>query len=88
MSNGYKILWTENALKELKSTFDYLIENWTEQEVNSLAQKIEKCIYLISQNPDLFPQSEFQKHIRRVVIAKHNTLYYRVNQNRLEIISF
>ena len=73
MSSGYKILWTENALKELKSTFDYLIENWTEQEVTSLAQKTEKCIYLISQNPDLFQRSEFQKQIRRVVITKHNT---------------
>ena len=30
MKNGYKILWTDNALNELEITIKYLQENWTE----------------------------------------------------------
>lgn len=37
MENGYKILWTDNALVELKQTIDYLKQNWSEKEINKLA---------------------------------------------------
>lgn len=88
MKSGYKILWTDSALKELERTIDYLIQNWTEKELRNLALKIEETLELISSNPELFPRSEIKKDIRRVVIAKFNTIYYRIKGNNLEIISF
>jgi plasmid stabilization system protein ParE len=44
MKNGYKILWTDNALKELEQTFEYLIENWTERKLRNLAESLEETI--------------------------------------------
>ena len=88
MKNGYKILWTDFALQEFKKTISYLEENWTPTEIQNLAIKIEEILSLISQNPNLFQVSEFKKEIRRVVILSHNTMYYRVNNNQIEIISF
>lgn len=35
MKNGYRILWTDNALIELKKTVDYLEQNWTERELKN-----------------------------------------------------
>ncbi|MFD1629979.1 type II toxin-antitoxin system RelE/ParE family toxin [Pseudopedobacter beijingensis] len=87
MKNGYKILWTENALKELALTIKYLEQNFTEKEIKKLAQKIENVVKLISQNPKLFPKSD-KKNIYRLVILKYNTLYYRVNETDIEILSF
>jgi plasmid stabilization system protein ParE len=40
MTSGYRILWTDFALKELEATIEYLLENWTEKELKSLALKI------------------------------------------------
>ena len=37
MKNGYKILWTDNALNELEKTIEYLETNWTEKELRNLA---------------------------------------------------
>jgi plasmid stabilization system protein ParE len=88
MKNGYKILWTDFALKELENTIIYLEENWTQREIQKLAITIEEILILISQNPNLFQISEFKKDIRRVVILSHNTLYYRLKNNQIEIISF
>ncbi|MEM0542965.1 type II toxin-antitoxin system RelE/ParE family toxin [Flavobacterium sp. j3] len=88
MKNGYKILWTDHALKELENTITYLEENWTAKELQNLALKIEETLLLISQNPDLFQVSDIKKDIRRVVILTYNTLYYRVKNNQVEIISF
>lgn len=88
MKSGYKILWTDFALKELESTVEYLKENWTERELHNLASKLEETLNLITQNPNLFPISEVKKGVHRVVILKYNTLYYRFSKEQIEIISF
>ena len=31
MANGFKILWTDNALEELKATYEYLESNFTKK---------------------------------------------------------
>ncbi|OYU83958.1 MAG: hypothetical protein CFE24_08845 [Flavobacterium sp. BFFFF2] len=88
MKSGYKILWTDLALKELEQTIQYLEEYWTEKELRNLAQNIEEKLMLISQNPNLFRTSVYKREIRQVVILKYNTLYYRVNNEQIEVISF
>jgi plasmid stabilization system protein ParE len=50
--------------------------------------KLEETLSLIAQNPNLFQVSDEKKETRRVVILKHNTLYYRCLKNQIEIISF
>jgi plasmid stabilization system protein ParE len=88
MKNGYKILWTDNALKKLEKTIVFLEENWTEKELRRLAINLEKTLSLISQNPFIFQSSEIKKDIRRAVVLSINTLYYRVSENDVEIVSF
>ncbi len=88
MKSGYKIYWTDNAISELQNTIKFLQENWTEIELKKLVDDIEKIIELISNNPKLFPLSN-KKNIRRVIIRKLNTLYYReLNGTSIEILSF
>lgn len=88
MTNGYKIFWTDHALGELKATLDFLEAYWTDKELRNLALELEKTLRLISQNPFLFQSSDFRKGIRRVVVAKLNTMYYRINADSIEILSF
>ncbi len=88
MENGYKILWTDNALEELEATYKYLETNFTHTELTHLSKEIEKTTFLISMNPKLFPESEFKKGIRKVVMVKYNTMYYRLKNDAIEILSF
>jgi plasmid stabilization system protein ParE len=88
MGNGYNVFWTDNALNELEITFEYLNTNFSYTELNFLAKEIDKIIFLISMNPKLFSESEIKKGIRKVVVAKYNTMYYRLNNDTIEIISF
>jgi len=87
MTSGYKILWTHNAIAELKSIIQYLQENWTERELKNYSQELDHTIELISKNPELFQVSKKKKNIRRAVIAKYTNLYYRINSNSVEILS-
>ena len=88
MTSGFRILWTENALAELEATIAFLETNWTEKELRNLAIEIEKAIDLLSRNPLLFQPSDLNLTVRRVVVAKKNTLYYRINDNTVEVLSF
>ena len=88
MKSGYKIEWTDNALSELKDTYKYLEENWTTKELNALSIDIEHTISLISNNPNVFPISD-RTDVRRVVVKRFNTLYYREREGKsIEILSF
>lgn len=88
MKSGYKIFWTELALIELEDTIVYLEQNWTEKEIKNLALEIEKTLHLVSANPEIFQISDSKKDIRRAVIAKLNNMYYRINGQTVEILSF
>lgn len=87
MESGYKIFWTPNALKELEQTIDYLQNNFTDKEIRKLSHKIESSIEIISQNPFIFPVSE-TKYVHKAIILQFNTMYYRVNDSDVEILSF
>lgn len=87
MKNGYKVLWTDHALNELEKTIEYLEINFSEKELKRLAEKIESVTELISQNPKLFPKSD-KEGVYRVTILKFNTMYYRLHDDIIEILSF
>jgi plasmid stabilization system protein ParE len=75
------------ALEELSATFEYLEDQFSEKEIQRLAREIERITNLISQNPNLFPLSD-KKKVRKVVILRFNSMYYRVEGNQVQILSF
>lgn len=87
MKSGYNIRWTDHAIVELNQTIAYVEANFPEKALRKLAAELEKTLYLISQNPKLFPISDTIK-VRRVVVLKFNTLYYQEQGNSVVIISF
>lgn len=87
MASGYKILWTENALSELSDIIYHLETHWTERELNRFSSELDHTIQLISKNPKLFQASMEKSDVRRAVILKLNTLYYRINKKSVEILS-
>lgn len=90
MKSGYKVFWTAHALEELRQTIQYLESEFTPKEIERLAYKIEFVIRNISRFPDLYPESSRMKRVRRAVVTKFNTIYYRVDpeHRRIEVLSF
>ena len=74
MKSGYKVLWTDHAISELKETIEYLEENWTERELRNFSAKLDHTIELISKTPELFPSSLEKNEIRKAVVEEHNNL--------------
>lgn len=88
MKSGYRLLWSDNALKELSGIFAYLEANFTDREIRRLAAKVEFTLKLIVQNPFTFPTSQRSEEVRRAIVTRHNTIFYRVSKNQVELLSF
>ena len=87
MENEFEIIWTDFALEELAETVEYLKRKFTEKEVEILGDEIERTLAIISANPQIFPLSNKTK-VRKAVILKFNSLYYRITENQIQILSF
>ncbi|HTO17458.1 MAG TPA: hypothetical protein VLZ83_16955 [Edaphocola sp.] len=87
MKSGYKILWTDHSISELKDTIEYLENNWTEKEIRKFFGKLDHTVELISKMSEISPESFEKKNIQKAVVEKHNNLYYRINKDSIEIVS-
>ena len=85
-----KISWTPTAKKTYFKVLDYLAENWTKREVTNFMNEVESLLTQITDNPEMFQASRKKKNVRKALITKHNTLYYRIKprNKELELITF
>ena len=47
MKNTYKIIWTDEALENLKSIIEYLANRWTKKEIAKFSRLLDHQISLI-----------------------------------------
>lgn len=87
MRSGYKLMWSDRALADLKNIIDYLLENWTQREIRNFSRRLDKRLELISVNPNLFPRTTKRKNVRKSVLTKHTVIYYKVERNMVAIVT-
>jgi plasmid stabilization system protein ParE len=87
MASGFKIRWTIHALSELSDTIKYLKENWTEKELIQFANAVDNTVEIISRHPEIYPVSNKKRKIRKAVVDKNNTIYYRVVRDSIQILA-
>jgi len=67
MKSGYKLFWSDKALADLQNVITYLIENWTQKEIQNFARRLDKRLELITINPRLFPKTVKRREVRKSV---------------------
>ena len=77
MKNTFKLIWSDEALKNLKNIISYLEEHWTKREITKFAQLLDKQLQQIEANPQQFSKSERYGKYRKCVLTKHTTIYYK-----------
>ncbi len=81
-----QIIWSELAENDFSIILEYLYENWNVKIVNKFIDIVDQLIFQISKNPSQFPIINQSTNIRKCVITKHNSLYYRANKDKIEIL--
>ena len=80
------IIWSPAAESDLKSVLSYLDEKWSVLVVNQFINKVDSFVSLIAEEPKLFPTINKKHNVRKCVLTKQNTLFYRENKDSIDII--
>lgn len=81
------IHWSELAKIDYWKNIEYLEKEWTLNEVYSFMDKVNEIIELLSKNNVAFKPSLY-KNTFQVTVLKQITLYYRIENNKIELLRF
>ena len=81
-----QIVWSPSAESDFANILEYLQENWEERVTNQFIDLTEGILSQISINPRQFPLIHKKQKIRKCVITKHNTLFYRESNSQVDLL--
>lgn len=81
------IIWSDPAKKDYWNNIDYLLEEWTVNEVEHFTQETQRVINIISKKPKTFLKVG-HKELRAVPITPQVSLYYRIDKENVTLIRF
>ncbi|MFC0517528.1 type II toxin-antitoxin system RelE/ParE family toxin [Mucilaginibacter angelicae] len=82
------IVWNRKASDKFNSIIAYLEQEWGENVTKNFVINTYKIIELIANYPEMGTLENKEKQIRGFVITKHNTLFYRVEEDKIVLITF
>ena len=80
------IIWSPLSENDFSTILEYLKENWDDKMVQGFIEITSSSLSQISNNPKQFPVINKNKKIRKCVLSKHNTLYYRDTKDSVDIL--
>ena len=82
-----KVVISKTAERKLEKLFEYLIKQWSLKVKKDFVEKLDSTIEIIKQQPEIFPESKKGKSLRKCVVTKQPTIYYRYNSKRINIVT-
>jgi plasmid stabilization system protein ParE len=80
------IIWSPLSEDDFANILEYLHKNWDNKVAVNFIELTENVLNQIALNPKQFPFSYKRKKIRKCVLTKHNTLFYRDGKISIEIL--
>lgn len=80
------VKWSSRADDDFAGILEYLNNHWNASVASDFISKVGRCIFLIQQNTEQFPFLNKNFQIRKCVVTKHNSIFYRDTENRIEIL--
>jgi plasmid stabilization system protein ParE len=81
-----QIIWSPLSETDFSTILEYLQKNWNNRIVLRFLEITNKIIRQISLNPKQFPIIQKRKKIRKCVITKQNSIYYRERKEYIDIL--
>jgi plasmid stabilization system protein ParE len=81
-----EVIWSPDSENDIKAILDYLEKKWNNTIIVKFLNKVDDTINLILEDPQIFPVINEELQIRKSVITKQITLYYRELVDKIEIV--
>ena len=83
-----KIIWSPLSEADFEKVLDYLYKSWNEQVALGFMTDVEKILNQISKQPRQFPLVNEKRKVRKCVVSKHNSIFYREKKECVELLRF
>jgi plasmid stabilization system protein ParE len=80
------VIWSPLSENDFKQILEYLNENWDYKVAVRFIDVTEQAINQISVNPKQYPLIYRKKRIRRCVLSRQNSLFYRERNDFIDIL--
>ena len=81
-----RIIWTIESEQDFSDILEYLSQNWNNSVALTFIDLVDLLLTQISINPNQYPVINNKLRIRKCVITKHNSLYYRNRRDHIELL--
>ncbi|WP_035650518.1 type II toxin-antitoxin system RelE/ParE family toxin [Flavobacterium sp. ASV13] len=81
------LIWAPQAKQDFWNNIDYLEAEWSEKVAQNFIDKVNTTIELLKNDNILFIKTNY-KSVYKIVITKHISLYYRIENTNLELLRF
>ncbi len=87
---AYKIIWSPEAAETFDKIVHYLAKNFTDKEVASFVNTVNRRLLLIRQLPKTARLLTRTSRRRKAVIHKRTILFYKIRERKkeIELLSF
>jgi plasmid stabilization system protein ParE len=86
-SKNISVLWTDRSLQNAISIKQYLIQQFSEREVENFLALLIAFEIAVTAFPKLYPVSSIKRGLRRAVLSKVLSVFYRVKKNNIEVLA-
>ncbi len=81
------VVLTDVAKRDIEEITDYIFENWGNAICNKFLARFEEVCNIISATPRMYSLIHKKERIRKCILTKQNTIYYRERRYRIEILA-
>lgn len=83
----FQVKLTDEAATNYAHILAYLEEKFGAKATSDFKQRFRECAGLLAENPHLFPVYLEDREIRRAVLIKEVSVYYRIKEPVIQILT-
>jgi plasmid stabilization system protein ParE len=80
------VIWSPLSENDFENILEYLDKKWDNKVASNFIELTENLLNQVVINPRQFPIFYKRKKVRKCVLTKHNSLFYRDGKTHIEIL--
>jgi len=81
-----KVVVSRRFRKNTLKVYEYLEKKYSAKTAFNFLDKLQQRVELIIHYPEIGKPSQKKQNVRSVTLQPHNRIYYRLNENRIELL--
>ncbi|MEX2592884.1 MAG: type II toxin-antitoxin system RelE/ParE family toxin [Anditalea sp.] len=82
------VRYSLRARHEEIELLEYVVRKFGQKKAKEIYVCIEKTLDRISKAPEMYRESNKRKGLRKCVFSKQTSIYYRIREDQIEVVSF